>query len=534
MRATDPSTDATTRQAEGQPAVSRAGAFEPTANVVSAVGVRKAFGPTVALRDCSLDLRGGEIHVLMGENGSGKSTLVKLLSGVHRPDCGALVVTGREYAGLRSPRAAIAAGISTVFQETLVVPQQSVLANVWLGSDGIIRRLRSAQARREEAEECLGRLVERLDLSAPTGALSLRDRQAVCITRALLSHPKLLILDESTSALDVVTRDNLFVILRRLREEGVAVLFISHRMDEVEEIADQITVLRSGERVATAAAGELSTRELVELMTGEKHNSDGAGVNPSRRASRKPGAVALRTVGIQVASGAAPIDLEFRAGEIVGLAGLEGHGQDRFLQALAGVKPIRGAVVALDGASERELRSRREAFAAGIAYIPRERRDESLLETRSIVDNYGLKTLRSHRRRGFIDAKQMQVAFAGYVDRLKIKVPRHSLPVTALSGGNQQKVILARWLAMSPKVLLLNDPTRGIDIAAKHDIYELLRSAAAESVCVVMLTTELIELMDLMDRVVVFRENEVFANLPRETLSSARLVGAYFGKRIDT
>ena len=293
----------------------------PPSTVLHVDGLAKAFGATTALRHCSLALRAGEIHALIGENGSGKSTLVKILAGVHRADSGEVLLR-QEPLRTRSPRAAIGAGVATVFQEVQCVPAQSVLENLWLGYDGILRRARISPAeRRDRAREVLTELLGRCpDLGAPARSLSLSERQGVAICRALLRDPTILILDEASSALDVATRDRLFACMRRLTAAGRAVLFISHRMDEVTQVADQITVLRSGESVATLDRADAGADRLVELMTGGEQLVQAEATAPERA---QAGDVVLAAGG-----------LNLRSGEIVGLAGLEGQGQDEYLQAL--------------------------------------------------------------------------------------------------------------------------------------------------------------------------------------------------------
>jgi ABC-type sugar transport system ATPase subunit/ribose/xylose/arabinose/galactoside ABC-type transport system permease subunit len=458
----------------------------PPSALLAIEGVTKSFGPTVALRDCSLELSAGTVHALMGENGSGKSTLVKILSGVHRAD-GGLVRIDQVPLRARSPRAAVAAGVATVFQEVQCVPGQSVFDNLWLGTDGILRRS-AAGDRRTRAEAVLTELLGSCpDLSAPAGSLSLSERQAVAICRALLRQPKVLILDEATSALDVATRDRLFTAVRNLTDAGGAVLFISHRMDEVTEIADRVTVLRSGESVATLDSGEAQIGRLVELMTGGEHLVQEA-AEASDSASF--GDVVLAAGG-----------LDLRAGEIVGLAGLEGQGQDDYL---------------------RSLRS------AGTAYVARDRREESIFPPLTIRENFAAATLGEDTRFGLISARHAATRFAPYIDRLKIRLGRDTDAITTLSGGNQQKVVIARALASDPRVLLLNDPTRGVDIGAKRDIYALLRELAADGMAIVMLSTEVDEHLELMDRVLVFRDGRPAAELQRRDLSRSSIVGAFF------
>lgn len=485
-------------------------------------GLAKSFGPTRALVHADVELREGEIHALVGENGSGKSTLVKILSGIHRPDAGTIAVAGHEVE-LRSPRRAQAHGVATVFQEVLSVPPRSVLDNVWLGADR-----GAASARKTRAREILAELLERPPaLDAVVEDLSLSDRQVCSIARALLREPRILILDEATSSLDFEARTRLFQALRRRAEQGAAVVFITHRMDEIDEIADRITVMRSGSTVASLERGTWTSASLVSLMTG----SDSLTVHAAERSGRVPDPQAPAVIearGVVLAPGSAPIDTAIRRGELVGLAGLEGHGQDAFLKALWGMRTVAGVVARhLDG-QETVVTSPRSAASAGIAYVPRDRRTESVFERLSILDNFALPTLNRFRRLGLIDDTSIREALAGHRDRLRIKYGRAGDEIRTLSGGNQQKVVLARWLQLGPAILLLNDPTRGIDINAKRDLYAVLESLASEGVTVVMLSTEVDEHVELMDRVLVFRENAIVRELSGSDLDRDSLVSSYF------
>jgi len=492
----------------------------------------KAFGATRALRDCSFELRAGEVHALVGENGSGKSTLVKILSGVHVPDSGRVEVAGAEVQ-LRSPKAAQDRGIATVFQEVLVARDCSVLDNVWLGADATWRAKIPGREKRRLAKAALEELLGRpVDLGAAIDELSLSDRQACCIVRALLRKPRVLILDEATSALDVATRDRLFALVGRLVADGVGVVFITHRMDEIEQIGDRITVMRSGETVASLDRRGSTTQQLVRLMTGADELVTTASREAAPAASRI-GEPVLSARGVQLRPGGRPIDLQVRAGEVIGLAGLEGHGQNEFLEALWGENTSGGEVVRHSPGGETVVRSPVHAANCDIAYVPRERGLDSLLPWMTIRENFALPTLAADTRAGWLSPRSSRRRFATYVDRMQIVLGSPEDAITTLSGGNQQRVIIARWLAFGPKVLLLNDPTRGIDINAKRDLYALFTALANEGLAVVMLSTELDEHVELMDRVLVFREHELSRELDRGELSREALVAAFFGDGDD-
>lgn len=507
-----------------------AGTALPAADI-RVENVAKRFGPVKALGNASFDIRAGEVHVLMGENGSGKSTLVKILSGVQSPDGGSIILQGKAAAGFSSPRAARAAGIITVFQEVLTADTRSVLENVWVGVDTLFRTRVPQREKRERATTVLSELLGYVpDLNTSVVNLSLSERQACVIARALVSQPRLLVLDEATSALDVATRDRLLAIIQRLSADGVSTLFISHRMDEVEIIGDRVTVLRAGETVATFDRGAWLAQDLVQAMSGI-----GPAAEEAREGRAKGTFLAaspsLEVKDLRLTRGGNPFAVTVRRGEVIGLAGLDGHGQEEFLLALAGIRrATSGSVIRHSDERALPIDSNRVAARNGIAYLPRDRRAEAIFGWMPIRDNFALPTLEDDRRGGFLTAKRIDKRLEHWRGALSIKYGQASDAISTLSGGNQQKVILARWLASNPQVLLLNDPTRGIDINAKRDLYKVVSRLADEGMSIVMLSSEIDEHLDLMDRVLVFREQSLSAEIAHGDLTREKLVAAYFGQ----
>lgn len=500
--------------------------------ILRVFGVAKSFGATKALRNLSFDVVPGEIHTIQGENGSGKSTLVKVLAGVHAPDAGTLEIDGQTLSAMQNPSHSQSCGIGIVFQEVLVAGPRSVLENVWLGSDRLFALRGINDTRKQEAAAVLESLLGHVpDLDQPIEQLSLSDRQACAIARAVLRDPDLLVLDEATSALDVATRDRLFALLRKRTAQHKSVLFISHRMDEVTEISDRVTVMRLGETVETLMRAEATPTRLVQLMTANDELPE------LRRGAKQEDAnpeIVLSAKQTKLTLDGDAIDLDVHAGEMIGLAGLDGHGQDALLNALSGGFSFSGTIAMAGPKGPINITSKKAAANSGIALVPRERKTEALFAPLTILDNFALPTLAKDSRFGLVSRRKSITRFLKLAERLGIRFNDVNNAVSTLSGGNQQKIVMARWLAAYPKVLLLNDPTRGVDAHTKQDLYSLLKELTESGLAVVMISSEVDEHLALMDRVLVMRDQEVFQEFRGEEISRQALVSAYFGKNNGT
>ncbi|MEV4560802.1 sugar ABC transporter ATP-binding protein [Kitasatospora sp. NPDC049285] len=473
------------------------------------VGLTKRFGAVQALGGVTLDFPAGRVTALMGENGAGKSTLLKILTGDHRPTEGHLLVDGRRI-DLRSPSEARAAGIRIIPQEPEIIPHVSVAENVYAGAlpRRAGRRLDRAELRRRIRAD-LDRLgfAGVLDPDLLGSELTPAQRQLVEILRALTGPAKLIAFDEPTSSLSEQETEALFALIGRLREQGVAVVYVSHRMQEIFRLADRIAVLRDGELAGVQDARDTDEGALVRLMVGRDLTS----AFSRRRVATDRLVLDVRGL---TTDQVRDIDLRVHAGEVVGLAGLIGAGRSELALALAGDLPVRSGTATLDG---RSLTGGgpRAAIRAGLALAPEERKAQALFLHRSIRDNTSLAVLGRLRRLRFVRRAAERELARGYAERLRVRTPSIEQEVRTLSGGNQQKVVLARWLAREPALLILDEPTRGIDVGAKAEIYQIIADLAEQGVALLVISSELPELLGLADRIVVMQDGRITGELDR-------------------
>ena len=483
---------------------------------------QKSFGAVHALEDGDIELFPGEVHGLVGENGAGKSTLVKILAGVHRPDAGRLLLDGEE-AIFDNAKQSQDAGIAIIFQEPTLFPDLSVAENIFVGAQPLkrFRRIDSRRMRREAAA-VFDQLGVRLDPERLARGLSIADQQLVEIVKALTTNARVIVMDEPTAALTSTEVDRLFGIVETLRARGNAVLFVSHRLDEIFAICQRITVMRDGRHVLTKPTGELTVQSVIRAMVGRDMDA----LFP--KAQTEPDRVVLKVDRLTREGVFTDVSFEVRSGEIVAFAGLVGAGRTEVARAIFGIDRWDAGSVEIDG---RRLRpgSPTAAMAAGVALVPEDRRQQGLVMDFSIERNIALASLGRVQHAGLIPRGAERRFARDWVMRLQLKYGRLTNPVWTLSGGNQQKVVLAKWLARKPKLLIVDEPTRGIDVGTKAEVHRLLSELAAQGVAVLMISSELPEVLGMADRIVVLFEGRVMREFSRAEATEDAIMHAATG-----
>lgn len=484
--------------------------------------VHKSFAAVHALRGVSLELHAGEVHGLAGENGAGKSTVVRVIGGEHRPDAGEVLVDG-EPVHFAGPRDAQQAGIAVIHQEPTQFPDLTVAENVFMGRQPLrsFRRIDRATMNRRAAE-LFDSLGVPIDPGRVTRGLSIADQQIIEIGKALSADARIIVMDEPTAALSTVEAERLFRVVARLADSGAALLFISHRLEEMYEICQRVTVLRDGSLVTSATMSSLSRDELVRSMVGRSVEQ----LYPSRDADA--GDEALVVSGLTRTGVFADVSFSVRHGEIVGLAGLVGSGRSEVARAIFGVDTPDAGTVTVGG---RKLPGGdpRATIAAGVAMVPEDRREQGLILDLSIERNATLPRLSAVSRWGLVRRSRERALAATWANRLGVKRGGLADPVATLSGGNQQKVVLGKWLATEPVVLIVDEPTRGIDIGAKVEVHALLSELAASGIAVLMISSELPEVLGMADRVLVMHEGRLTAELSKEEATEEKVLQAATG-----
>jgi ribose transport system ATP-binding protein len=463
-------------------------------------GISKSFPGVRALDGVDLDLRASEVLALLGENGAGKSTLIKILGGAYAPDAGTIHLQGRPIA-LANPTSARRAGIAVMYQEFNLVPQLSARENIFLGRGRTTAGWIRHGAERREAADLFRRIGVAVDPDVPCARLSVAQQQAVEIAKALAQDARLLIMDEPTASLPPHEVDTLLDVVRDLRRQGIGILYVSHRLEEVFALADRVLVLRDGRRIDCRPVGEVTRQQLIEKMVGRPLESE----FPSRRVEVGEPRLVVRDLRGGKVRG---VSLAVRRGEILALTGLVGAGRTETVRLICGADPPESGTIFLDG-RPLTIRHPRDAIRAGICLVPEDRKAQGLILEQSALENFALPNLPRFSAAGFLHRRRERAAFTDYVNRLRIKLTRPEEPVKNLSGGNQQKVVLARWLQAHAEVVLFDEPTRGIDVGAKHEIYLLMNDLAARGKAVLMVSSELPEVLGMADRILVLHEGRV-------------------------
>ncbi|MBI3126936.1 MAG: sugar ABC transporter ATP-binding protein [Candidatus Tectomicrobia bacterium] len=482
-------------------------------------GIAKEFPGVRALDAVNFDLRAGEVHVLLGENGAGKSTLIKILAGLYQKDEGRILLEGKEVE-IDSPRRARELGIRTIYQELNLIPQLSVAENIFLGEEPVgPARLIDRATMNSVSADFLRSLGRSLDPRIPVEELSVADRQMVEIAKAIRARCRIMVMDEPTSSLDQEEVKALFAVVRRLREQGVGIIYISHRLEEVAEIGDRVSILRDGRHVHTGPVQELSPEDTIRLMVG-RELAEKFPWEP-----REAGEEVLRVEGLGEGNAFRDISFSLRRGEILGLAGLVGAGRTEMARAILGVDRADQGNIVLRGERLRP-RTPRDTIRRGLGLIPEDRKNQGVILLLSVAANITLVALGRLVRWLFLDRKREAVLPREYAGRLNIATPRLDRQVRFLSGGNQQKVVLAKWLCSGADVLIFDEPTRGIDVGAKYEVHRLMVELARGGAGVLMISSEMPEILGMSDRILVMREGRLTGEFSRAEATQEKILRA--------
>lgn len=489
-----------------------------SAPVIRMEHIHKSFGGVQALSDVHIDVYAGEVHAILGENGAGKSTLIKVMTGVHQPDSGEIYLHGQPVR-FGAPREAQKRGIGAIYQEPSLFPDLDIAENILAGRQPTRAGRVDWRAMYRQARNLLGQLGVKLDPRTRARNLSVAQQQTVEIARALALDAQLLIMDEPTSSLTLTEVEELFRIIRQLRESGTAVIFISHRLEELFALADRVTILRDGHYVATRELAGVETEELIQMMVGRQVDE----LFPKQEAPR--GAPLLEARNLTTRGKFENVSFDIHAGEILGLSGLIGAGRTDVARALFGIQPLHAGSIAVEG-QEVTIRNPQQAMSLGLAFVPEDRQHHGLVLPMSIAANITLPILPRFTTAGWLREGDSRKVALTAARRLEVKSAGIGQKAEELSGGNQQKVVLAKWLETAPRILILDEPTRGIDVGTKAAVHQLMSDLANEGVAILMISSELPEILGMSDRILVMREGHITAEFTRAEATQEKIMTA--------